>query len=47
MTILADDPTAAAVLGAVPCYPVPPSGRSPAIDALNYSRSVCYEASIT
>jgi PRTRC genetic system protein A len=34
MTGLADDPTAAAVLSAVPCYPVPPSGRSPAIDAL-------------
>lgn len=32
--ILADDPTAAAVLATVPCYPVPPSGRSPAIDAL-------------
>lgn len=32
--ILADDPTAAAILSAVPCYPVPPSGRSPAIDAL-------------
>jgi PRTRC genetic system protein A len=34
MTILADDPTAAAVLDAVPCYPVPPSGRSPAIEGL-------------
>jgi PRTRC genetic system protein A len=34
MTILADDPTAAALLAAVPCYPVPPSGRSPALDAL-------------
>ncbi len=31
---MANDPTAAAVLAAVPCYPVPPSGRSPAIDAL-------------
>ena len=35
--ILADDPTAAAVLAAVPCYPVPLSGRSPAIDALRAS----------
>lgn len=34
MTPLADDPTAAAILSAVPCHPVPPSGRSPAIDAL-------------
>lgn len=34
MTMLADDPTAAAVLDAVPCYPVPPHGRSPALDAL-------------
>lgn len=34
MTWLADDPTAAAVLAAVPCHPVPPIGRSPAIDAL-------------
>lgn len=37
--MLADDPTAAAVLDAVPCYPVPPSGRSPAIDALRASRA--------
>lgn len=36
--ILADDPTAAAVLDAVPCYPVPPAGRSPAIDALRAAR---------
>lgn len=36
---LADDPTAAAVLDAVPCYPVPPSGRSPAIDALRAARA--------
>lgn len=36
---LAEDPTAAAVLDAVPCYPVPPSGRSPAIDALRASRA--------
>jgi PRTRC genetic system protein A len=39
MTVLADDPTAAAVLAAVPCYPVPPSGRSPAIDALRSARA--------
>ena len=39
MTILADDPTAAAVLAAVPCYPVPPTGRSPAIDALRQARA--------
>lgn len=39
MTVLADDPTAAAVLDAMPCYPVPPSGRSPAIDALRAARS--------
>ena len=32
--ILAADATAAAVLAAMPCYPVPPSGRSPAIDGL-------------
>lgn len=37
--MLASDPTAAAVLDAVPCYPVPPSGRSPAIDALRASRA--------
>lgn len=34
MTILADDPTAAAILAAMPCYPIPPHGRSPALDAL-------------
>jgi PRTRC genetic system protein A len=34
MSALADDPTAAAVLAHMPCYAVPPSGRSPAIDAL-------------
>jgi PRTRC genetic system protein A len=39
MTVLADDPTAAAILDAVPCYPVPPSGRSPAIDALRTARA--------
>jgi PRTRC genetic system protein A len=38
MTILADDPTAAAILAAVPCYPVPPLGRSPALDALRSAR---------
>lgn len=32
--MLADDPTAAALLAVVPCYPVPPHGRSPALDAL-------------
>jgi PRTRC genetic system protein A len=37
--ILADDPTAAAVLATVPCYPVPPSGTSPAIDALRAARA--------
>ncbi|WP_443021517.1 DUF2016 domain-containing protein [Sphingobium sp. AntQ-1] len=39
MTLLADDPTAAAVLSAVPCYPVPPRGRSPALDALRAART--------
>lgn len=39
MTMLADDPTAAGVLAAVPCYPVPPNGRSPALDALREARS--------
>lgn len=39
MTMLTDDPTAAAVLAAVPCYPVPPHGRSPALDALRGARS--------
>jgi PRTRC genetic system protein A len=34
MIALTDDPTAAAVLATVPCYPVPPMGESPAIDAL-------------
>lgn len=37
--MLANDPTAAALLAAVPCYPVPPSGRSPALDALRDSRA--------
>lgn len=31
---LTDNPTAAAILDAVPCYPVPPQGRSPALEAL-------------
>ena len=39
MTPLAADPTAAAVLAAVPCYPVPPTGPSPAIDALRAARA--------
>ena len=39
MAMLADDPTASAVLAAVPCYPVPPQGRSPALDALRASPS--------
>ncbi|MDJ0276303.1 PRTRC system protein A [Sphingomonas sp. 2R-10] len=39
MTMLADDPTAAAVLAAVPCHPVPPTERSPAIDALRDARA--------
>lgn len=39
MIDLADDATAAAVLAQVPCYPVPPSGRSPAIDALREART--------
>jgi len=39
MTMFAEDPTAAAVLAAVPCYPVPPNGRSPVLDALREARS--------
>lgn len=39
MIDLADNPTAAAVLAAVPCYPVPPSGESPAIEALRAARA--------
>jgi PRTRC genetic system protein A len=38
MTVLADDMTAAAVLDAMPCYPVPPFGMSPVIEALRASR---------
>ena len=39
MTMLADDPTAAALLAEVPCYPVPSCGRSPALDALRAARA--------
>lgn len=39
MTLLANDPTAAAVLAVVPCYPVPPSGVSPAIEQLRAART--------
>jgi PRTRC genetic system protein A len=39
MTKLADDPTAAALLADVPCYPVPRNGRSPALDALRAARA--------
>ncbi len=39
MNVLANDATAAAVLTAVPCYPVPHIGRSPVIDALRASRT--------
>ena len=38
MIALADDPTAAAILAEMPCYPMPPSGKSPAIDALRDAR---------
>ncbi len=37
--LLADDATAAALLAAVPCYPVPPQGGSPALDALRIARA--------
>ncbi|WP_371328177.1 PRTRC system protein A [Novosphingobium sp. NDB2Meth1] len=37
--MLAADPTAAAVLETFPCYPVPPAGRAPAIDALREVRA--------
>ncbi|WP_404711506.1 PRTRC system protein A [Sphingomonas sp. MMS24-J13] len=36
---LANDQTAAAVLETMPCYPVPPIGTSPAIDALRAMRA--------
>jgi PRTRC genetic system protein B len=39
MTMLANDPTAAALLEAVPCYPVPSMGLSPGLDALRSSRA--------
>ena len=39
MTLIAEDPTAAAVIAAVPCHPVPPTGRSPAIDALRTAQA--------
>lgn len=39
MSLLATDPTALAILDAVPCYPVPPSGQSPALDALRAARA--------
>jgi PRTRC genetic system protein A len=39
MIRLADDPTAYAVLAAIPCCPVPPHGRSPALDALRAARA--------
>ncbi|BBD03386.1 MULTISPECIES: PRTRC system protein A [Sphingobium] len=39
MTILAKDPTAAAILAAIPCYAVPPHGRSPALEALQDART--------
>jgi PRTRC genetic system protein A len=39
MTVLAEDRTAAAVLDTMPCYPVPPHGRSPALDTLRTARS--------
>ena len=38
MTMPTDDATAAAVLEAMPCYPVPPFDRSPAIETLRASR---------
>lgn len=37
--LLAEDETAAAVLATMPCFPVPPSGKSPAIDALRSARA--------
>jgi PRTRC genetic system protein A len=39
MTPLADNPTAAAVLATVPCFPVPPSGSSAPIDGLRMARA--------
>ncbi|HEX7783445.1 MAG TPA: PRTRC system protein A [Sphingobium sp.] len=39
MTSLTDDLTAAALLAAMPCYPVPPQGRSPAIETLRAAQT--------
>ncbi|WP_375282453.1 PRTRC system protein A [Sphingobium yanoikuyae] len=39
MTMLADDPTAATVLAAMRCFPVPPDGRSPGLDGLRAARA--------
>jgi PRTRC genetic system protein A len=36
--VLADDPTAAAVLSAIPCYPIPPTGQSPVLEQLRAAR---------
>lgn len=38
-SMLAEDPGAALALATVPCYPVPPIGRSPGLDALRDSRA--------
>lgn len=39
MSLLADHPTAEAVLAAMPCYPVPFQGQSPALEALRAARA--------
>lgn len=39
MNTLADDPTAAALLAAVPCFPAPPSGSSPGLEAVRAARA--------
>lgn len=39
MIALAEDPTSDAILAAAPCYPVPPDGRSPAIEAVREARA--------
>lgn len=39
MVTIASDATAEAVLSAVPCYPVPPFGASPALDGLRAAQS--------
>lgn len=36
---MSGDPTAAAILAAFPCYPVPPSGRSAELEALRDART--------